>query len=57
MAIYNPYYQNPNYNGTGTYPLSYQNVVTVDMLDGLLAKYLDEHSYKPYTPRKERKNE
>lgn len=138
MAIYNPYYQNQNYNGTGTYPLSYQNtsqftqqlqnvitgiqgidaakayplgpntrgyffdtekdflyiketdqngfpknlkiysckevsedslknpepehtlpsnVVTVDMLDGLLAKYLDEHSYKPYIPRKERKNE
>lgn len=28
MAIYNPYYQNPNYNGTGTYPLSYQNVIT-----------------------------
>ena len=33
------------------------NVVTVDMLDGLFAKYLDEHSYKPYIPRKERKNE
>ena len=133
MAIYNPYYQTQNYNGTGSYPLSYQtsqlqnvitgiqgidaakayplgpntrgyffdtekdflyiketdqngfpknlkiysckevsedslknpepehtlpsNVVTVDMLDDLFAKYLDEHSYKPYIPRKERKNE
>lgn len=26
MAIYNPYYQSPSYNGTGTYPLSYQNI-------------------------------
>lgn len=63
MAIYNPYYQNPNYNGTGTYPLSYQNtsqlqnVIDGNMLDGFISKYLDEHSYKPYIPRKERKNE
>ena len=30
MAICNPYYQTatPNYNGTGSYPLSYQNVIT-----------------------------
>ena len=33
------------------------NVVTIDTLDSLIAKYLDEHSYKPYIPRKERKNE
>lgn len=62
MAIYNPYYQSPSYNGTGTYPLSYQNIpdniVTADKLESFIQNYLDTHSYRPYIPRSERnKNE
>ena len=38
-------------------PVPDKNFVTIDMLEGFISKYLDEHSYKPYIPRKERKNE
>ena len=35
MAIYNPYYQTPNYNGTGTYPLSYQTSQLQNVITGI----------------------
>ena len=58
MAIYNQYYQSPSYNGTGTYPLSYQNMLQSpqNVITGVQG--LDTHSYRPYIPRSERnKNE
>ena len=35
MAIYNPNYPNQNYNGTGTYPFSYQTSQLQNVITGI----------------------